>query len=160
MKKRIFAFAMVVAMALSATACNLNVGGEVTEEQKAIHEQYTKGYMVDVEDEDGAVVTHFYACDDENTVASHGFYSGAEEEGASVDIAFSVTGPVEMNEDGTFVINQEDAVFESVYKAEFLEDGSLSLSMDGEEPMVMPFVGPEAVVTLMEENGGFHVNVE
>ena len=159
MKKRIFALATVVVMALSATACNLDLGGEVTDEQKEIHAQYTKGYMLDVPDEEGTVITHFYACDDENTVASYGFYTGSEEDGASVDMSFSVTGPVEMSEDGTFVIAQEDAFFESVYQAEFLEDGSLNLTVDG-EAMVMPFVGAEEVVTLMEETAGFHLNAE
>ena len=157
--KKILALAAVVAMTLSATACNLDLGGEVTEEQKAVHEQYTKGYMLDVE-EDGQIVTHFYACDDENTVASYGFYTGSEEEGATVDASFSLTGDVVAKEDGTFEIDQEDAFFEAVLQAEFLEDGSLSLIVDDAEPMVMPFVGAEPVVTLMQETAGFHVDIE
>ena len=157
--KKILALAAVVAMTLSATACNLDLGGEVTEEQKAVHEQYTKGYMLDVE-EDGQVVTHFYACDDENTVASYGFYAGSKEEGASIDASFFLTGDVVANEDGTFEINQKDGFFEAVLQAEFLEDGSLSLIVDDAEPMVMPFVGAEPVVTLMQETAGFHVDIE
>lgn len=158
MRKRIFALAAVAAMALSATACNLNIG-EVTEDQKAIHAQYTKGYMLEVE-EDGQMVTHFYACDDENTVASYGFYSGQEEDGASVDMSISVTGPVEMNEDGTFVIAQEDAFFESVYQAVFMEDGTLNLYLDGDGPLEMAPADVAEVVTLMQETAGFHLNAE
>lgn len=161
MKKRIFALAAVAAMAVSATACSLNLGHDVTDEEAAIHAQYTKGYMLEVEaEEEGDLpVTHFYACDDENTVASYGFYTGSEEEEGSVDMSIFVTGEVEQQEDGTFLINQEDAFFEAVYQAEFLEDGSLSLIVDGEEPMIMPFTGAEPVVTLMKETSGLHMNM-
>ena len=158
MRKRIFALAAVVAMALSATACNMNVGG-VTEEQKAVHDQYTKGYMLEVE-EDGQMVTHFYACDEENTIASYGFYAGSKDGDASVDASFFLTGDVVAKEDGTFEIDQEDGFFDAVLQAEFLEDGSLSLIVDGKEPMVMPSVGAEPVVTLMQETAGFHLNFE
>ncbi|MDO4531210.1 MAG: hypothetical protein Q4C06_04440 [Bacillota bacterium] len=161
MKKRIFALAAIAALAFSAAACNTEskMGQEFTDEDKAMHEQYTKGFMIEQPgEEEGGVVTHFYACDDENTIASYGFNAASNAEGSSVSMEMCVTGAVEMQEDGTFKIADADGMITSVYKAEFQEDGTLNLVVDDIVLESMPSVGPEAVVKYMTENAGFHMS--